>query len=37
MNTFKYRNSIRKHVASTVMYSVQNPFYRDPELLILNP
>lgn len=36
MNTAKNRIRFNKHV-TTFMYSVQNPFYRDPELLILNP
>ena len=36
MNTLKNSILFNKHTA-TAMYSVKNPFYRDPELLILNP
>ncbi|RKF03161.1 hypothetical protein C8N26_2151 [Tenacibaculum lutimaris] len=36
MSTLKNNIRFNKHTAA-IMYSVQNPFYRDPELLILNP
>lgn len=36
MNTLQNTMRVNKQICQT-MYSVQNPFYRDPQILILNP